>query len=47
MFSVNGANAGLYSGFAAAQAMGAGWLILAFVNVSFTPFFSFRDLDGN
>lgn len=40
VFSVNGANAGLYASLAAAQAMGAGWLILAFVNIIWVLYFT-------
>ncbi|KAH7338938.1 hypothetical protein B0J17DRAFT_659205 [Rhizoctonia solani] len=40
VFSVNGANAGLYSLFSAPQAMGAGWLILSFVNILWVLYFT-------
>ncbi|KAF8602344.1 hypothetical protein BDV93DRAFT_524117 [Ceratobasidium sp. AG-I] len=40
VFSVNGANAGLYAVASAAQAMGAGWLILSFVNIIWVLYFT-------
>ncbi|CAE7152266.1 unnamed protein product [Rhizoctonia solani] len=40
VFSVTGANAGLYSSFSAPQAMGAGWLILSFVNILWVLYFT-------
>ncbi|CAE6529666.1 unnamed protein product [Rhizoctonia solani] len=40
VFSVNGANAGIYSRAAAPQAMGAGWLILSFVNIIWVLYFT-------
>ncbi|CAE6442625.1 hypothetical protein ACGC1H_007562 [Rhizoctonia solani] len=40
VFSVNGAHAGLYSSFSAPQAMGAGWLILSFVNILWVLYFT-------
>ncbi|CAE6428558.1 unnamed protein product [Rhizoctonia solani] len=40
VFSVNGAHSGLYSSFSAPQAMGAGWLILSFVNILWVLYFT-------
>lgn len=40
VFSVNGANAGLYAIASAPQAMGAGWLILSFVNILWVLYFT-------
>ncbi|KAG8712183.1 Transmembrane osmosensor [Ceratobasidium sp. 423] len=40
VFSVNGANAGIYSAASAPQAMGAGWLILSFVNIIWVLYFT-------
>ncbi|KAJ1302758.1 hypothetical protein OPQ81_003067 [Rhizoctonia solani] len=40
VFSVNGAQAGIYSVASAPQAMGAGWLILSFVNILWVLYFT-------
>ncbi|KAG8790670.1 Transmembrane osmosensor [Ceratobasidium sp. 428] len=40
VFSVQGANQGLFASRPAVQAMGAGWLLLAFVNIIWTLYFS-------
>jgi SHO1 osmosensor len=40
VFSVNGVNQGIFSGSASLDAMGAGWFILACVNILWTLFFT-------
>ncbi|GAB1526050.1 Transmembrane osmosensor [Rhizoctonia solani] len=40
VFSVEGANRGIYSDFSSLQAMGAGWLILSFVNILWVLYFT-------